>query len=104
MARKPAAQSPPALEDALSDLENLVEAMENDQLPLEELVAHYEKGAKLLQHCEQVLNAARKRIELIEISAPTENGLESTPSPTEDPEDPGAKDSGTADKDDIRLL
>ena len=36
-------------EEAMEELESLVEAMEGDQLPLEELVAHYEKGAGLLQ-------------------------------------------------------
>jgi exodeoxyribonuclease VII small subunit len=104
MAKKSANQKAPAFEDALHDLENLVEAMENDQLPLEDLVSHYEKGAKLLQHCEQVLGAARKRIELIEISPSAENGLESNASPAEDAEDSGDVDPGADTSDDIRLL
>ena len=41
-------------EDAMGELETLVEAIENDQLPLEDLVAHYERGAGLLKHCETV--------------------------------------------------
>ena len=45
-------------EEAMEELESLVEAMEGDQLPLEELVAHYETGAGLLQLCEKVLAAA----------------------------------------------
>jgi exodeoxyribonuclease VII small subunit len=104
MAKKTATKKAPAFEDALSDLENLVEAMENDQLPLEDLVAHYEKGAKLLQHCEQVLDAARKRIELIEISPSAENGLESSASPAEDSVASGDLDPEADDNDDIRLL
>ena len=104
MARKSAAPKGPAFEKALGDLEKLVEAMENDQLPLEELVAHYEKGAKLLQHCEQVLDTARKRIELIEISPPAENGLEAEASSAETSGASGNVDPEANDQDDIRLL
>jgi exodeoxyribonuclease VII small subunit len=104
MARKPAAAKAPAFEEALGHLEKLVEAMENDQLPLEDLVAHYEKGAKLLQHCEQVLDTARKRIELIEISPSAENGLESNAPTAETSRAPSDVDPGDDDQDDIRLL
>lgn len=104
MARKTTSKkNAPSFEDALGTLEDLVEAMENDQLPLEELVSHYEQGAELLRHCENVLKSAKKRIELIEISPSEENGLESTP--------PADDDSGTvpqsqdgAESDDIQLL
>lgn len=104
MARKSANKQPPAFEEALKDLESLVEAMENDQLPLEDLVSSYEKGAKLLRHCEQILAAARKRIELIEISPPDENGLETGGSSDEDAGGPDESDAGADESDDIRLL
>lgn len=104
MARKPAKSKTPTFEDALRDLESLVEAMENDQLPLEDLVAHYEKGAGLLQHCEQILETARKRIELIELTPPAENKLESSPAPDEDPATSAASAPATDDNDDIRLF
>ncbi|MGA0845548.1 MAG: exodeoxyribonuclease VII small subunit, partial [Luteolibacter sp.] len=42
----------PSFEEALTDLESIVEAMENEQLPLEDLVSHYEKASKLLKRCE----------------------------------------------------
>jgi len=66
----------PSFEEALAGLESIVEAMENEQLPLEELVAHYEKGSILLGRCEEMLQGARERIELItlrnqEDAAPT---------------------------------
>jgi exodeoxyribonuclease VII small subunit len=110
MPRKPAkktasgSESPGELsfEEALGSLEELVESMENDQLPLGELVAHYEKGANLLQHCEKTLSEARKRIELIKLTPPEEKGLESGAD--------HAETSGTAggapepEGDDIRLL
>ncbi len=63
-------QSEPAdagasFEDALAGLEEIVEAMEHEQLPLEELVENYEKGSALLTRCESILKTARGRIELI---------------------------------------
>ncbi len=62
-------QTEPSFEQALAELEELVAAMEEDQLPLEELVEHYEKGSKLLARCEAVLDSARKRLELITLAA-----------------------------------
>lgn len=55
----------PSFEDALTGLESIVEAMEHEQLPLEELVSHYEQGCALLNRCESILQSARERIELI---------------------------------------
>ena len=108
MARKSASKSArpgppdePTFEEALQQLEGLVEAMENDQLPLEQLVAHYEKGAKLLQHCEQTLAAARKRIELIKLAPTEEKGLASGADPDETA---GTAAPDAEDDDDIRLL
>ncbi|MBB23078.1 MAG: exodeoxyribonuclease VII small subunit [Roseibacillus sp.] len=91
-------------EEAMEELESLVEAMEGDQLPLEELVAHYEKGAGLLQHCEKVLVAAKQRIELIEVGNSGEKNLAPNPEEVEDP--PPASSGPTAEslEDDIRLL
>jgi exodeoxyribonuclease VII small subunit len=89
----------PTFEAALGSLEAIVEAMEHEHLPLEELVAHYEKGSALLTRCEVILQAARGRIELItlrnqneitlEMSAkPGEGHRSSTPTdPAEDPDD-----------------
>lgn len=55
-------------EDAMAELEHIVEEMEGEQLPLEELIARYETGARLLKHCDSVLTGARKRIELITLT------------------------------------
>jgi exodeoxyribonuclease VII small subunit len=72
-------------EDAMAELENIVEAMEGEELPLEELIARYETGARLLRHCDSVLTGARKRIELITLA---DREAEKTPEPeTGDPDD-----------------
>ncbi len=57
----------PSFEQALVELEALIQEMENEQLPLETLVSHYEKGANLLKVCETALETSRKRIEAIEL-------------------------------------
>ena len=62
----------PSFEEALEELEAMVETMESGQLPLEQLITHYERGAELIGHCEDVLNNARKRLELLTIQAPAE--------------------------------
>lgn len=55
-------------EVALAQLEEVVDAMEAEELPLEELVTYYEKGSSLLKHCEKSLTSAKKRIELITLA------------------------------------
>lgn len=98
----------PSFEDALAGLEAIVEAMEHEQLPLEDLVAHYEKGSALLNRCEAILQAARGRIELITLRNQNEIALESpartvdapeTHTPTDSPDD-----SDDDDDNDIRLF
>jgi exodeoxyribonuclease VII small subunit len=54
-----------SFEEAMAELGDIVEAMEGEQLPLEELVSRYEAGSSLLKHCGSILSAAKKRIELI---------------------------------------
>lgn len=52
-------------EDAVERLEAIVEAMESDQLPLEEMLERYEEGTKLVKLCSEKLVAAEKRIEIV---------------------------------------
>lgn len=91
-------------EGAMGELEALVEAMENDQLPLEDLVAHYEKGAGLLRHCEKVLSSAKERIELIEVGNSSEKDLASSPEEEDAFPSPDGSPVDESLDDDIRLL
>jgi len=52
-------------ETAIERLEEIVEAMESDKMPLEELLTRYEEGTKLVKTCQEKLAAAEKRIEII---------------------------------------
>lgn len=86
-------QSGLTFEDALGKLEGIVESMESEQLPLEDLVSQYEAGSALLKHCDSVLSAARERITLITLSNNDGKAPENLPSHTasgqnaEDPDD-----------------
>ena len=71
-------------ESALTALEQIVASMESDTLPLEDLVAKYQAGTKLLKHCDQVLSSAKQRITLITLSTTTSPPK---PQPSEDETD-----------------
>ncbi len=88
----------PSFEQALEELEDMVQTMESGQLSLENLIASYERGAKLVAHCESVLDGARKRLDLITLN----------PKPCKDGKDPSNTDAdaspNTSNDDEIRLF
>lgn len=51
-----------SFEDAIAELEQLVEQIESGEVGLEEALAQYERGAALIQRCRSVLASAEKRI------------------------------------------
>tara|TARA_Y100001968_G_C18948250_1_gene521948 strand:- start:270 stop:530 length:261 start_codon:yes stop_codon:yes gene_type:complete len=52
-------------EDAIERLEKIIEKMENERVPLEEMLKDYEEGTKLLSVCKEKINIARKKVEKI---------------------------------------
>jgi exodeoxyribonuclease VII small subunit len=54
-----------SFEDALTQLEQIVESMESGEVPLAELLAKFEDGNKLLKLCETRLKDAEMKIELL---------------------------------------
>ena len=97
----------PSFEDALEELEAMVERMESGQLPLEKLISNYERGAELIGHCESVLENARKRLDLITLKPKAAAGQSSTDSPDnfnqEDAQE-GTSPSNDHNDDEIRLF
>lgn len=63
MARKSAQE--PDFEAALRELEALVEKMEQGELSLEDSLAHFERGIKLSRRCQQALQAAEQKVEIL---------------------------------------
>lgn len=100
----PVDESPasPNFEEALTGLEAIVEAMEHEHLPLEDLVAHYERGSEYLARCESILQSARTRIELITLRNRNEIALDADPK-SSDAYEPSSPDEPD-DDDDIRLF
>jgi exodeoxyribonuclease VII small subunit len=54
-----------SFEEAMSALESIVNSLETERLPLEEMVGAYERGVSLLRTCRARIETARQRVELI---------------------------------------
>ncbi len=69
-AAAPAPQSEPAsYEAALEELEHLVARIESGQLPLEQMLAGYQRGAVLLNFCRTRLEAVQEQIKVLDEGA-----------------------------------
>ena len=49
-------------EQAVEQLEELIEQIESGDAGLEESLTHYEQGMKLIAHCREILSTAEKKI------------------------------------------
>jgi exodeoxyribonuclease VII small subunit len=58
--------TPASYEAALEELEQLVGLIESGQLPLEQLLAGYQRGAELLQFCRDKLQAVEHQIKVLD--------------------------------------
>ena len=57
---------PATYEAALQELENLVGRLESGQLPLDQLLTGYQRGAHLLKFCRNRLEAVETQIKVLE--------------------------------------
>ena len=57
---------PANYESALQELEGLVARIESGQLPLDEMLAAYQRGAVLLAYCRGKLEAVQDQIKLLD--------------------------------------
>lgn len=63
----PAKKTEPTFEESVERLEALIEAMENGDTPLADLVAKFEEGSKLLKNCQAQLKEAELKIEQLNL-------------------------------------
>lgn len=56
----------PTFESALAELEKIVAAMEEGQMPLEQSLAAYKRGAELLKLCQTQLQDAQQQVKILE--------------------------------------
>ena len=57
--------APPDFELAMRDLEELVERLEQGDLPLEESLAAFERGVMLTRACQSALKEAEQKVEIL---------------------------------------
>jgi exodeoxyribonuclease VII small subunit len=62
-------QVPSSYEQALSELDRLVQQMEGGQLPLDQLLDGYRRGAELLAFCRARLQAVEEQVRLLDDGA-----------------------------------
>ena len=55
-------------EDAMKELENLVDALDKGDVSLDEAIAAYDRGSQLKDHCKKKLNEAKMKVETIQSS------------------------------------
>jgi exodeoxyribonuclease VII small subunit len=61
-----AAALPASYEAAVQELEGLVDSLESGQLPLDQLLTGYQRGAQLLKFCRDKLEAVENQIKVLE--------------------------------------
>jgi exodeoxyribonuclease VII small subunit len=67
MPRSPAVPKEPAsYEQAVAELDRLVEQMEGGQLPLDQLLDGYRRGSELLAFCRSRLQAVEDQVRLLD--------------------------------------
>lgn len=59
------ARKPPSFEEALAELEQLVERMEQGNLPLEESLKLFERGIELTRTCQKSLQDAEQKVQIL---------------------------------------
>lgn len=70
----PATATPLSFESALSELEDIVASMEAGQMPLQDALDAYKRGAALLRQCQETLTAAEQQVRVLDT-----NGLRALP-------------------------
>lgn len=80
------AQAPELMsfEQAMGELEGIVRQLENGQVPLEDAIKSYERGALLKKRCESLLNDARLKIEEVILSKGGDTSLKPSTLAVED--------------------
>ena len=68
-APRPVSAAPVSYEVALEELEQLVARLESGDLPLEQLLSAYQRGAELLKFCRDRLEAVEGQIKVLDQGA-----------------------------------
>lgn len=55
-----------SFEDALANLEEIIQRMESGEAPLDSLVTHYQTGVKMLKLCREKIEGAEMKIKEVQ--------------------------------------
>ncbi|WP_027016659.1 exodeoxyribonuclease VII small subunit [Comamonas composti] len=64
-----ASAEPSSYEAALQELEQLIASVESGQLPLEQMLAGYQRAALLLNYCRSKLDAVQDQVKVLDEGA-----------------------------------
>ncbi len=73
MAKRPVKPEKLGFEDAIEQLESLIDQIESGEIGLEESLKRYEQGSALIKRCRGILDGAQERI--AELTAGPDGGL-----------------------------
>ena len=59
-------------EDAMKELEKLVDSLDKGDISLDEAIAAYDRGSKLKDYCQKKLHEAKMKVETIQSSDNTD--------------------------------
>ena len=76
--RSAEATGPARFDDALSELEKLVETLEQGDLSLEQSLEHFERGVGLARECRESLTAAEQKVQILLARDGDGDGVEGT--------------------------
>lgn len=68
-ASKHGSAAPASYEAALQELEQLVARLESGDMPLEQLLAQYQRGAELLKFCRDRLESVEEQVKVLDQGA-----------------------------------
>lgn len=75
--KQAARKLPATYEAALEELESLVQRLESGQVPLDDLLAGYQRGAALLDFCKNKLKAVEDQIKVLDVESQVEQSAQS---------------------------
>ena len=62
----PPSAAPASYGDAVQQLEQLLSRLESGQLPLEDLLGQYQRGAELLRYCRERLQVLEEQVKVLD--------------------------------------
>ncbi|MFQ6047986.1 MAG: exodeoxyribonuclease VII small subunit [Phycisphaerae bacterium] len=86
-------KKPLSFEQALERLEAIVEAIEQGKIGLEQSIAKYEEGMRLIQHCRTILSQAEQKIQKLQADARGQLQPEPFQPPAPEPDQAGSSDA-----------